>query len=200
MSIKFDGVSPQFFFKELIGVVFNFKQDVHGLFFELNFSLELRNIIREVKTFSEVNIIKPLFEIVHGEAESAEELSVLVLGKVHVVHDWRGSLTGLRVNVEFVVEYLNVHDIAINSHIHGGDHLQLIVDQVSSVSVEPGHANGVLKDHVSVELSESNINILHVKVHNKRLIGSKLFLEQWDLTCDVSACEIEIINAKHFLH
>jgi hypothetical protein len=186
----------------LISILFHFKQKVHGFLLELDFGLELLHVVWGIDASKEVVVVEPLLHVVHGETEGREELLVLIVGDLHGIPNWLRLVSKLGVEVELVVQKLDEHAVIFHLHVERGDHLKLVIEELFRAKQIhfPGHANGVLKDDVSVKLSEENSNIFPVKCELKGTISSNLFLEEWDLRSNESCVPFKVFLSKNLIN
>lgn len=91
-------------------------------------------------------------------------------------------------------------DIVLGSDVHGKDHFDLVVHELSIVSLSELHASCVFKDYVSVILTEQNIDIFVMKSQFQRNVISQFLLENWNLSGKGSCVELEVREVQESLH
>lgn len=76
----------------------------------------------------------------------------------------------------------------------------MLVVHLFFATSEPSHAEGVLKDHVGIKLTEEDLHIFHVHVQSEGHVLSKFLLEKWNLWSDEGGIELYVISFEHLVH
>lgn len=188
VSVALGLVVPEFLFHELGEVGLDLDHNVHLLLFEFQGRVKLLWVVREIKTILKVDIVEPLFEVVLEEAERGDKLTVLVWSQLHTIANWLRSLLTLTVNEEFVLKECNEHQVVFGVHLGGGDHLDLVVDDlfIAGLMVPNGvrtnnidlkfEASGVRNNNVCVISSKDDLDVLEGNNTHEFPIFAKFFL------------------------
>jgi hypothetical protein len=143
--------------------------------------------------------VHEIHELLAGESEVFEELSVLIGGHVHVVLSWREPVGSLGVEVELVLEQVDVPDVVGGSSIHGGLELEAVGEVLSAGEVLDSHAELVVEDYVSTVFAKGDIHVFVPQSVLKWLVRSKLFLEKFHILSPRCSIKGESTDAEHLV-
>ena len=97
------------------------------------------------------------------------------------------------INEKFVLQKSDVDHVVLGVHLGGGDHLKLIIDNFfSGLGQSDGEANSVGDDHISVEASEDDSDVLEGSITIEFLILTKLLLQDWEVLSQGGGGEVEV--------